>query len=179
MGANASIVLPTGGEAKFIGVDSAGLSEMRTALENDRAEASQRGGQLLDAVSRQKESGEALRIRVVARTATINQIAKTGAFGLEQSLKQIARWIGANDAEVSVTPNLDFVDDGLNAKELVEFLTAKSLGAPISTKTIHKIMEEKGVTELDLAEELAEIESEDPIGGTTNEDGLQDDEPEA
>ncbi|MCK5612915.1 DUF4055 domain-containing protein [Candidatus Pacearchaeota archaeon] len=175
-GANAAIVLPTGGEAKFIGVESAGISEMREALENDKSEASQRGGQLLDAVSRQKESGDALRIRVTARTATLNQIAKTGAFGLETSLKQVAKWIGANPDDVKVVANTDFVDDELPGKTLVEYMTAKSLGAPMSLESVHKLMQEKGLTELDFEEELDLIAKEEPMGGAINEDGLEDEE---
>jgi len=175
-GANAAIVLPTGGEAKFIGVDSQGLEEMRKALENDKSEASQRGGQLLDAVSRDKESGEALRIRVTARTATLNQIAKTGAFGLELSLKQAAKWVGANPEDVSVEANTDFVDDGMEGKTLVEYMTAKSLGAPISLKTIHSLMQDKSLTDLDYEDELHEIEEEVPLveGGEEEELGEPD-----
>lgn len=176
-GANAAIVLPTGGEAKFIGVESAGLEEMRKALENDKADASQRGGQLLDSVSREKESGDALRIRVTARTATLNQLAKTGAFGLEMSLKQAAKWVGANPDEVSVQANTDFVDDAMESKTLVELMTAKSLGAPLSRESIHRLMQDKDMTEFDLEEELRLIEQEEPLNGT-DDLGLDDEDEE-
>ncbi len=161
-GANASIELPggTGNDAKFIGVDSAGLPEMRNALENDYKKASEKSGQLIDSVSREKESGDALRIRVAARTATLNQIVIAGAFGLEQSLKQAARWIGADEDKVKVTPNLDFADDSLDGKTLNEWMTAKALGAPLSLRTIHARMKERELTELDFEEEIAEIEKE-------------------
>ena len=175
-GANAAIVLPTGGAAEFIGVESAGLEEMRKALENDKSDAAQRGGQLLDSVSRQKESGDALRIRVTARTATLNQIAKTGAFGLETSLKQVAKWMGSNPDDVKVTANTDFVDDELPGKTLVEYMTAKSLGAPMSLQSVHKLMQDKGLTEFDFEEELGLIASEEPMGGSTDEEGLEDEE---
>ena len=168
-GANASIVLPVGGDAKFIGVDSAGISEQREALQNDTAQATQRGGQMLDSVSRVRESGEALKIRVSARTATLNQIALAGAFGLEQLLKIEAVWIGADPDAVRVEPNLDFVDDTLVGKDLVDYLTAKNLGAPYSMKSIHKQMQDKGLTELSYEEELAAIDEEPPLGGASFE----------
>jgi len=176
-GANAAIVLPTGGEASFIGVESSGLEEMRKALENDKSDAAQRGGQLLDAVSREKESGDALRIRVTARTSTLNLIAQTGAFGLENSLKQVAKWMGANPDDVKVEANTDFVDDTLESKTLVEYMTAKSLGAPMSLESIHKLMQEKGLTELSFEDELALITTEAPMeGGSTATDGPEPDE---
>lgn len=171
-GANAAITLPLGGEAKFIGVDSTGLGEMRQALENDKSMAAQEAGQLIDSVSRSKESGDALKIRVEARTATLNQIAIAGAFGLQSSLRQAAKWIGADPNAVTVTPNLDFVTSELLAKTIVEYMTAKALGAPISLRTVHEILRQKDVTQLEFEEELAEIESEQPLtSGSTNEDG--------
>ncbi|MEE8372949.1 MAG: DUF4055 domain-containing protein [Dehalococcoidia bacterium] len=159
-GANASISLPIGGSAEFIGVDSSGLAEMREALQNDKAQGNQHGGQLLDSVSRAKESGDALKIRVAARTATLNQIALSGAFGLEMILKMAAEWTGANPEEVIVTPNLDFADDELSGRTLVEYMTAKSLGAPLSLKSIHLMMQERDLTQMEFDEEIAEIEAE-------------------
>ena len=159
-GANASIQIPQGGDAKFIGVDSSGLSEMRQALENDKAQASEKGGQLLDTTGGQKESGDALKIRVSARTATLNQIALAGAFGLQSILRIAAVWLGADPEKVIVTPNLDFADDELTGKTLVEYMTAKSLGAPFSTRSIHERMREKDLTQMEFEEEMTELEAE-------------------
>lgn len=179
-GANAVIELVMGATASFIGVESAGLEEQRKALENDRTMAGRKGGQLLDSVSREAESGEALKVRVSARTATLNQIALAGAFGLQTILRIAARWIGANPEEVTVTPNLDFVDDELLGRTLVEYMTAKSLGAPISNKTIHLLMQNKDITEMTFEEEMQVLENEaslapDEDGTSTNVDGLEDD----
>ena len=161
-GANASIELPAGQgvDAKYIGVNSEGLTEMRESLENDYNKAAQKGGQLIDSVSREKESGDALKIRVAARTASLNQIALAGAFGLEQILKIAARWMGLNDDQVVVTPNMDFADDSLDGKTLNEWMTAKALGAPLSLRTIHMRMKERELTDMDYEEELEEIEKE-------------------
>ncbi len=175
-GAGAVLNLPTGGDAKFIGVDSTGLSEMRQALENDKIEATSRSGDMVDKAS--TESGDALRIRVVARTATLNQVAKTGAFGLEQCLKQAAIWIGANPDEVKVTANLDFVNDELGGEELVKLITAKALGAPLSNVSIHQQMSEKGMTELTLEEELDKISNEEPLIVSSNPEDLPGEEDE-
>jgi len=162
-GAGARIDLPMGGTAEYIGVSSEGLSEQRTAIENLLAEAGQKGGQLLDSTSRQKESGDALAIRVSSRTATLQTVALSGAAGLERSLRHAAEWVGADPSSVVVTPNLDFVDDQLDSRSLAEYMTAKTMGAPISNQTIHSIMEKKGVTEIDFEEEMALIAAEEPL----------------
>ena len=173
-GANASIKLPIGGDAKFIGVESTGLTEMREALQNDKNEAREKGGQLLDTTSRAREAEGSLKIRVAARTATLNQIALAGAFGLEQLLRMAAEWVGANPAEVKVEPNLDFADDDMDGKTLVEYMTAKSLGAPYSLLSIHKQMRDRDLTEFEFEEELKQIEKENDMEfGMTSSDDIE------
>lgn len=163
IGANSSIVLKQGGDAKFIGVQATGLTEMRNALENDKTLAQQKAGNLVDTRSKAKESGEAMSTRLGAQTATLNQIALTGAYALEQILRSISVWAGANPDEVVVTPNLEFETLAMTGTELVELMSAKNLGAPISQQTIHRNMQSRGLTEMDLEEELAAIEEEAPL----------------
>lgn len=163
IGAGATIIVKEGGDAKFIGAMSAGLPEMRSSLENDKAQAMNEAGQLVDNKSRQKESGDALNIRMGAQTATLNQIARTGGEGLKRILRQMAEWVGADPDAVVVEPNTDFSDAMLTGKDLVDLMTAKTMGAPLSLKTIHGTMANRGLTELSLEEELDEIEQEAPL----------------
>lgn len=162
VGAGAVIDVPQGGDAKYIGVSSNGLPEQRQALENDYKRAVMKSGQLADATSRAKESGDALRIRIAAQTATLPQIAMAGAAGLEKVLKVLATWMGANPNDVHVVPNMEFTEADLNGQTIVQIVQAKTLGAPISDKSIHNYMREHGLTELDYEKELAEIEGEAP-----------------
>jgi hypothetical protein len=126
-------------------------------------------GQLLDTVSRDKESAEALNTRINAKTASLRQVAKASAAGLESILKIAARWYGADPDQVVVKPNLDFADIVLTAKTLVELMTAKSMGAPISLETIHTIMQDRKLTELSFEDEMDKIESEAPLTSGTTE----------
>jgi hypothetical protein len=164
-GAGAHISVPIGGDAKYIGTDSKGLKEMRESLQNDRKEAGEAGGQLLDTRQGQAESGEALKIRVGARTASLNQIAMTGAEGLQTILRMIATWVGANPDEVVVTANMDFADASVEGRTLVDWMTAKALGLPWSKESIHRKLQEKDFTEMDYDEEIAAIEAEGPEPG--------------
>ena len=179
IGAGASISVPVAGDAKFIGVDSAGLSEQRLALENDYRRAGQRGGELLDMLGSGTASGEALRIRVAARTATVTQLALAGAFGLQAMLRILARWMRLDPEAVLVTPNLDFADDRMASSELVQAMTAKTLGAPWSLRSIHVNMQERGLTDMSYEDELEELGREAPLTqGSSDPDGPEADEPE-
>lgn len=163
VGAGSSIILKQGSDAKFIGVESSGLEEMRSALENDKTLAQQKAGNLVDTRSKAKESGEAMRTRLGAQTATLNQIARTGAYALEQLLRTVAEWVGANPDEVSVEPNLEFETVPMTGKDLVELVSAKNMGAPLSTETIHQNMLARGLTKKTLEEELDAIAEEEPL----------------
>ena len=166
-GAGSRIDVEINGDAKYIGVSSLGLSEQRTALENDHRKAETKAGQLITSKGSQQESGEALKTRLTAQTATLNQIALTGAAGLENLLKLVARWIGANPDEVKVEPNLEFADFDLSGQEVVYLMQGRAMGAPISRKSIHALMVDRGLTSMDYETEMQTIEEEDansPLG---------------
>ena len=164
-GAGAKISVQTGGDVKYVGVSSQGLPEQRQALESDYQRAAQKSGRLID-TGRSQESGEALKIRIAAQTATLPQIAKTGAAALERILKLLATWHGANPDEVSVTPNLNFADADLNGQTLIQIVQAKGLGAPISEESIHEWMQNQGLTDLSYEDELNKLAMEEPAAGS-------------
>lgn len=166
-GAGAIIDVPIGGDAKYIGVSANGLAEQGKALENDRAEAAQVAGRLATAKSKAIESGDALQTRVAAAVASLTTIALSSAMGLERLLKTAAVWVGANPDEVKVTPNLEFADSAFDTKSLVELMTAKNLGAPISRKSVHELMQDRGLTQMEYEDEVSEIESEEPLSGSS------------
>jgi hypothetical protein len=173
-GAGSMIEVEQGGDAKYIGVNSQGLSEQRLALENDRKRAETKSGQLINAGGSQVESGNALQTRIGAQTATLNQIASTGAAALEFILKVCAEWMGANPDDVKVTPNLEFSDFEMSGKDLVDFMTARTMGAPLSKKSIHALLVDRGVTKMDFETEMDTIEEEDanaPSAGGTGAGG--------
>jgi hypothetical protein len=160
-GAGSRIELETGGDAKYVGVQSQGLTEQRYALENDRKRAESRSGQLIDAAKGDKESGTALKTRVGAQTATLNQIAKTGALGLELILKRVAEWIGADPEKVKVQPNFEFADYQMSGQDLVNLMTAKrTQGAPLSLESIHRLMVQGNLTSFDYTTEQSMIDAE-------------------
>src|ERR1035437_1613256 len=168
VGAFGSIDLPIGGSAQYIGAESGGINELASSIQNDLKRAAQLGAQLLTERGNEAESGDALSIRVASRTATLTTVAQTGGAALERILKMAAEWVGADPAEVKVTPNLDFAELIVQAQDSVYLLTAKKLGLPLSTESIHGWCERSGFTDMTYEEEKAALDKEPPsaIGGT-------------
>jgi hypothetical protein len=159
-GAGSRIDVDINGDAKYIGVDSTGLAEMRSALENDRKHATLKSGQLIEGKSKQ-ESGEALSTRLTAQTASLNQIALTAAKGLETMLKKIAEWVGANPDEVVVKPNMEFGDPNLKVEDLDKLMDARTKGFPISKRSLHQLAVERRLTKMEYEAEMELIKEED------------------
>lgn len=180
-GAGSVIELETGGTAEYIGVTANGLAEQRQALESDRNRAETRSGQLISAKENGVESGAAMKTRVAAQTATLNQIAKTSAAAVEMILKQAAKWRGADPKKVKVVPNLEFSDYDMTGENLVKLMTARTMGAPLSKRSVHDLMAEQGLTKLDYETEIDMIEEEnasDPLlAGTGTGAGGNPDDP--
>lgn len=160
-GAGAFLEVDEGGDAKYIGVESEGLSEQRSALENDRARAANKSGQLVDTRSAQKESGDALRTRVSAQTASLQSIAKTGAAALEAILRHCAVWLGLDPETVTVEPNLEFAEPAMTGKDVVDLMTARTMGAPLSRESVHGLLVDRGFTKMDYKTELEKLNNEE------------------
>lgn len=175
IGANAHLSLPIGGDAKFIGVDSNGLSEQREALMNDEKRAAEKGARLMDFGDTSRQSGEALRIRSASKSATLTTIALAGAEGLATILRQAAEWVGANPEEVQVKPNLEFSDEQLDGMAMFNWSKAKSMGAPISNKSLHRMLKKQNITQMEFEEEIDQIEEEQmAVGGDISGTGVED-----
>lgn len=160
VGAGAVVDVAMGGDVKYVGVESQGLSEERLALANDKAEAQLKAGQMVNNTKGSQESGEALRTRIGARTASLVQLAKTGAAGLESILKLCATWMGEDPEQVKIIPNLDFSKAIFSGQNLVQTMAARQLGAPVSLETIHEYLTDQGLTKLTFTEEMDKMKKE-------------------
>jgi hypothetical protein len=99
-------------------------------------------------------------VRIGAQTATLNQVAVTSAAALEKTLKIAAIWKGANPDLVKVIPNMDFADIDFQGQELVNIMTSKTMGSPISLESIHNVLVERGLTNMDFETEMAKVIAE-------------------
>jgi hypothetical protein len=124
-------------DVKYVGPAGTGIAAHRTAIQDERQAAAQAGARLFSNESKTAESGDALRIRFAAETATLTSIAQSSAQGLEKALRHIAIMIGQNPEEVTVKPNLSFVDAGLTPREAVELVGVWQSGA-LSKQTLYE-----------------------------------------
>lgn len=160
VGGNSVMDVAMGGDVKYVGIESKGLEEARMALANDKAEAQLKAGQMVNNTKGSQESGEALRTRIGARTASLVQLAKTGASGVEALLKLCARWMGLEENQVIVKPNLDFSKALFSGQNLVQTMSARQLGAPVCLETIHSYLSDQGLTTLTFEEEMKKMDEE-------------------
>ena len=162
-GAGAVLNVGADGNAEFIGVNGDGIPEMRQALENAYNRCEVKSGNLLTNGAT-FESGESLKTRLTAQTANLNQIALTGAFGLQKALRFIARWIGADEEEVVVQPNLEFSDYRITGDDLVKVTTAIKLGFPMSLQSAYEYAQSKGYTKEPFETQIEMIKQEKESG---------------
>jgi len=135
-------------DAKYVGPSGTGIAAHRQAILDERDNAASAGARLFDSEKRSAESGDALRIRYAAQTATLTSVALTSAQGLEKALRHVAVMIGADPGKVVVKPNLSFVDAGMTPEQAEALVRIWQAGA-ISYQTLYENLQR---------EELASVE---------------------
>jgi Domain of unknown function (DUF4055) len=166
LGAGARVSLPRDGDAKFVGVAADGLQAQKEAIEGDKNLAQELTSRLFDSTGTSYQSGEALRIRVSAKTATLRTIALTGAEAMRQALVLMGRWMGVGEEELKkivVEPNTDFADTSAASRTALELAQAAQLGSPMSQKSQHRFLVQRGLTVLSFEEEMEEIKQQEPV----------------
>lgn len=162
VGSHATITPGSGNKAYFIGLNGHGLPEAQKFYINKKIEIERKAGQMIDTRSLQRESGESLKTRLAAQTATLASIAQACGWGMENCLRQIAYMLGLDPMEVKVKPNTNFLNPELFAKTLVELMQFKNMGGPITDEDIVRMCQERGVTDKDFDTVMAILKKENP-----------------
>lgn len=150
-------------DAKYIGPSGSGIAAHRLAIQDERDNAVSAGARLFDSSKKAAESGEALRLRYAAQTATLTSIAQASAQGLEKALRYVAIMIGLDPAAVVVKPNLDFLDTALTAQEAQALVGIWQSGGMSKRSLFENLQRGELISaERDYAEEEALIETENP-----------------
>lgn len=159
MGSGVIIGLPAGSDIKYVGPSGKGIEAHRTAISDERQNAVAAGVRLFD--QSKAESGEALRLRAAAQTASLTTIAIASAAALEAALRHAARFVGQDPAEIVVKPNLSFVDTKMTPKEAVDLVSAWQQGA-FSYETLYENLQrgEIASSERTAKEEKALVDKE-------------------
>ncbi|WP_029620627.1 DUF4055 domain-containing protein [Pseudorhizobium marinum] len=167
VGAGAVIAIKQGDQqgtpdVKYVGPAGTGIAAHRTAILDERQNAAQSGARLFNSSeSKTAESGDALRIRFAAETATLTSIALSSAQGLEKALRHIAVMIGQSPEAVTVKPNLSFVDATLTPEQAASLVSLWQNGA-IAYETLYENLQrgEIASAERDHEAELKLIDEE-------------------
>lgn len=113
---------------KYVGPSGTGIAAHRQAILDERDNAVAAGARLFDNTQKSAESGEALRLRYAAQTATLTTISQASAAGLERALRYIAIMIGADPDAVVVTPNLQFIDQKMTPQDALNLVKVWQAG---------------------------------------------------
>lgn len=166
IGAGAQLNLPRDSDAKFVGVGPDGLDHQSKCIEGDKNAAHEMTTKLFDSTGTTYQSGEALRIRVSAKTATLTSIARTSGEALREVLVIMAKWMGLSEADqkkIVVEPNTDFAETMTASRTALELTQSKTMGFPLSQKSLHRFAVRNDLTELTYEEEIAAIKDEEPL----------------
>lgn len=153
--------LPTGASMTYVGPSCKGIEAHRTAIIDERANAVFSGARLFDNMPKKAESGDALRLRFSAQTATLKTIALTSAAMLERALRFVAMFKRLDASKVIVRPNLDFIDTSLSGQEVINLVQGWQAGG-FSYQTLYENLQRGGVasTERDWKAEQTLISKE-------------------
>jgi hypothetical protein len=117
----------------------------------------------VDLLNNGVESGVALKIRSNVKTASLKNLAITGALGLQTLLRIAARWMGANESEVIITPNTNFADIRYSADDFVKFATMLEMGAMRKLDMYH-LQLKNNITTAETSEDWEQgLEKPEPV----------------
>jgi hypothetical protein len=163
VGAGVIHTIPKESQAEYVGPSGNGIAAQKEAIQDERYQAVQAGAKMYDTERKSVESGDALKIRWAAQTASLTTIAINSAKGLENALKMCALFVGANPEQVSVKPNLRFIDTALTPADAAHLVKLWQAGA-ISYETLWDNLQrgDIGTYERTAEEEMEIIEQEAP-----------------
>ncbi|ASY62510.1 62kDa structural protein [Sinorhizobium sojae CCBAU 05684] len=166
------VLEPEGAECGFLEFNGPGIAEQEKAIKNTLERAIIFGAQLFADNKRAAESGEALELRLGTQTSTLTMIAKASAAGLEQTLRQIAVWNSEDPKQVTVKPNLDFIDRQLTPQEIMALVSGWQSGG-YSRLTLYENLQRGGVANPERTfEDESELIAGDPVlAGMTSGEG--------
>lgn len=119
-------------DARYVGPTGSGIAAHRTAMQDAKEEAAMAGAKLFASGSNAAESGDALKIRFAAETASIVTVALASCAAMEKSLRNVGRMLALSDealSQIVVHPPKSFAEADLTPQEVMALmgLTDKGL----------------------------------------------------
>ena len=114
--------------------DTSQMKHLQERIDGFYFQAQELGASILGSRKGTSESGEALRLRQAASTATLKSIVTNVGHGIEKILKMMAKWVGSPD-ELRFDPSKEFSTFSLTANETIALLQAWQ-GRAVSHSTL-------------------------------------------
>jgi len=172
VGAGVIVCLPENASAQYVGPSGEGIDSHKTAIDDEREVAAAAGSRVFETGQKgQAESGDALRIRARAGTATLVSVALSSAAALERILRHCATMVGADPESIVVTPNLDFVDAKMTPDEAAKLMELWLQGV-ISYDTLYENLQRGEIASQErTAEEEQDLVAQEQTQTTDDEGG--------
>lgn len=167
VGSGVTIGLPLTADAKYVGPSGVGINAHRQAIIDARQDAVAAGVKLFDTQAK-AESGEALRLRSAAQTATLTTIAQCSAAALEKALRYAALFVGQDPNEIVVKPNLRFVDTTLDPQKAASLVTVWQAGGMSKISLLENLQRGDLISEERTVEEEIDLINQEMIDNPMN-----------
>ena len=164
-------------KAAYTQTDTAGLDHVMNRMDKLFDQAAAYGSNLLGAgrTTGGVESGEALRLKQTANSATLQSVVSTSSDGIQKCLDIVAEWSGKDKETFEFTAIKELVDLMLNAQEITALVNAWMAGA-LSHESLVDTLRRTGlfIDNRTTEEELKAIIQSMPI--TTDADAANDED---
>jgi hypothetical protein len=173
VGSSVAICLPDPeSKAYYTETDTAALQHVMAHIKELFEQAVAYGANLLGGSSKSVESGEALRLRQSAASATLISVIRNIEKAFDDILDLIAMWAGADPEAFNFDPDKDLVDLKLTAQEITALVSAWMTRGLSQESLVDNLRRAGYVIEGRTAlDEIAAILEEGPQGSTGGETG--------
>lgn len=182
LGSGVIVTLPENATAQYVSPGGVAANTLRVAIQDERQKAAQAGAKLFESGSHDAESGEALKIRWAAQTATLLSVSMTVAAGLEKALRYCGMFKGmtAEQAKaITVTPNTTFIDADMSPSEAQAMIQLWQSGT-LSKRTVYEKLAKGGLTnpdrDFDAEQDEIDVDDIETPPGSNPDDDLPEDE---
>jgi hypothetical protein len=157
------------GHCEYLEFQGQGLSALKEAIATEVELMSALGSRMLSPEKRAIESAEAASIHRSAENAVLASLAHSASSALTKTLQWLALWARANEKEVSVTLNTDFMPKEMDSNMFRELTNAYLTGAISYTEYFYKLKEGEVIREattIDEERDNKETDKAGTLGGT-------------
>jgi hypothetical protein len=161
LGSTSGIQMSEGSDAKFLEFQGTGLEALKGALESKKADMSILGARILQSDPKGIEAAETAAIHRAGENSVLGAIAGAVGKAFEYALGIMARWAGAEGAEISYHLNTDFQPVAMSSQDLTALLAAWQAGA-ISKAELFEALQRGEIIRDDksIEDHEAEVEAE-------------------